>query len=112
MSMVSMTVKQIKDLGLWDKVCEYKGINPWAINEGIMDYDDIIEFDTEFKAEDKLKEYLLDNKGYISDIRADLSELIENIDYNRKSGKELLENFKTIYHDMDRFLCKIFSNCD
>lgn len=54
MSKVSMTVRQIKDLGLWDKVCDYKNINPYAINEGLINYDDIIEFDTEFKKEKKI----------------------------------------------------------
>lgn len=49
MSMVSMTVRQIFDLKLWDKVCKYKGINSYAVNEGLIGYDDIIEFDTEFK---------------------------------------------------------------
>lgn len=49
MSLIKMTVKQIFDLGLWDKVCEYKNINPYALNEGLITYDDVIEFDTEFK---------------------------------------------------------------
>lgn len=49
MSKVSMTARQIKDLGLWDKVCEYTGINPWAFNEGQITDDEIIEFDSEFK---------------------------------------------------------------
>lgn len=58
MSMVKMTVKQIMELGLWDEVCEYKGINPYAINEGLMEYNDIIEFDTEFKKEQQKEQEL------------------------------------------------------
>lgn len=112
MSKISMTVRQIKDLGLWDKVCEYKDINPWAINEGSIEYDDVIEFDTEFKEEDKLKEYLKYKQNEIDIIRAELTELVENIDYNGKSGEELLEDFKTIYNNMDKFLSKLFSNFD
>lgn len=49
MSKISMTARQIKDLGLWDQVCEYTGINPWAFNEGQITDDEIIEFDSEFK---------------------------------------------------------------
>lgn len=49
MSKVSMTVQQITDLGLKDKVFEYLGINPYALNEGQIGYDSILEFDTEFK---------------------------------------------------------------
>jgi hypothetical protein len=44
-----MTVKQIFDLGLWDKVCEYKGWNSWCYSEGQIDSDEIVEFDSEFK---------------------------------------------------------------
>lgn len=49
MSKVSMTVKQIKELGLWDKVSEFCGINPWALNEGRISENEVLEFDTEFK---------------------------------------------------------------
>ena len=49
MSTASLSVRQIMDLGIWDKVCECNGINPYAINEGLMEYDEIIQFDTEFK---------------------------------------------------------------
>ena len=49
MSKVSMTVKQIMELGLWDKVSEYLGINPFALSESQISNDEILEFDTEFK---------------------------------------------------------------
>jgi len=48
MSEVKMTVQQIMDLGLWEKVCEYKGWNIWIVNEGKMQEDEIVEFDTTF----------------------------------------------------------------
>lgn len=44
-----MTVRQCKDLGLWDNYCEWSGCNPYAINEGQIEYDTVIEFDSEFK---------------------------------------------------------------
>lgn len=56
MSIVKMTVRQITDLGLWDKVCEYKGWNPWIKNEGQIDSDEIVEFDSEFKKDDASQE--------------------------------------------------------
>ena len=37
------------ELGLWDKVCEYLGINPFALSEGQISVDEVLEFDTEFK---------------------------------------------------------------
>jgi len=51
MSKVTMTVKQVMDLGLWDKVCEYKGWDVWILNEGKIDSSEEVEFDTEFKKE-------------------------------------------------------------
>jgi len=51
MSLVTMTVKQIMDLGLWDKVCKYKGWDIWILNEGKIDSSEEVEFDTEFKKE-------------------------------------------------------------
>lgn len=54
MSQVRLTVKQIMNLGLWDKVCEYKGYNPWILNEGGISHDDYIEFDDEFKKEEEI----------------------------------------------------------
>ena len=53
MSKVSMTVKQIMELGLWDKVSEYLGINPFALSEGQISNDEVLEFDTEFKKPEK-----------------------------------------------------------
>lgn len=52
MSKVLMTVKQIQDLGLWDRVSEYLHINPYALNEGQISEDEVLEFDSEFKKEE------------------------------------------------------------
>lgn len=77
MSNVKMTVRQIKDLGLWEKVCDYKGINPWGINEGLIDYDDIIEFDTEFKVLNtrNIKDFLEDRYEYVEEIKNKANKL-------------------------------------
>lgn len=65
MSLVVMTIKQVVDLGLWEKVCEYKGWDVWCLNEGRILYEDEVEFDTEFKKEtckyDKALPLLKDN---------------------------------------------------
>jgi len=39
---VTLTVRELLDRDIWDKICEIKGINPWAINEGLMDDTDEI----------------------------------------------------------------------
>lgn len=57
MGMVRMTVKDIMNLGLWDKVCEYKNWNPYIIREGRIDDDEMVEFDSEFKKKVSSGEY-------------------------------------------------------
>ena len=53
MSKISMTVKQIIELGLWDKVSKYCGIDYYALNEGQISINEVLEFDTEFKKPEK-----------------------------------------------------------
>ena len=48
-----MTVRQIMNLGLWEKVCEYKEWNPWILNEGRISENDDVTFDDEFNKENK-----------------------------------------------------------
>jgi hypothetical protein len=52
MAIVRMTVRQLDKLGLWEKVREYKGWNPYIRNEGQISEDEIVEFDDDFKKED------------------------------------------------------------
>jgi len=47
---IILTAQEILDRGVWDEFCEMKGINPWAINEGLMDSDEEFIF-TEKDAE-------------------------------------------------------------
>ncbi|MCL1696325.1 hypothetical protein [Lysinibacillus sp. BPa_S21] len=56
MTRTTLTVKQIHELGLWEKVCEYKGWDTWILNEGKIEEDELVEFDSEFKKEIKLTE--------------------------------------------------------
>jgi hypothetical protein len=51
-----MTVKQLNNLCLWEKVREYKGWNPYIRNEGQIADDEVVEFDDEFKVEEKDEE--------------------------------------------------------
>ena len=39
---VVVTVRDIIERGLWEKVCELKGLNGWAVAEGLIDEDDEI----------------------------------------------------------------------
>jgi hypothetical protein len=31
-----ITIKEIMELGLWDRYCRETGTNVWAVNEGLM----------------------------------------------------------------------------
>jgi hypothetical protein len=39
---IIITAREALNRGIWDDVCELKGINPWALNEGLMSSKDEI----------------------------------------------------------------------
>jgi hypothetical protein len=39
---VTITAREALDLHVWDALCALKGINEWAINEGMMDVNEEI----------------------------------------------------------------------
>lgn len=45
----TLTVKQLRDLGILDKVIDYLKLNPYSLNEGLLKDDDELTFDSEFK---------------------------------------------------------------
>jgi len=49
MAVIELTVKQIQNLGLWSKVCEYKGWDEYILNEGRISENELVKFDDEFK---------------------------------------------------------------
>lgn len=44
---IELTAREILDYGDWDAFCTLRGINEWAINEGLMDADESFSFDIE-----------------------------------------------------------------
>lgn len=58
MAILKLTVRQIMNLGLWDKVCEYKDWNPYILREGLIDEDELVEFDDEFKKEEEVINFM------------------------------------------------------
>lgn len=58
MAETTLTVRQIMDLGLWEQVCEYKGWNKWILNEGQIQEDELVTFDSEFKKEGEVKKII------------------------------------------------------
>ena len=48
---IILTANELLDRDIWDEFCEMRGINPWAVNEGLMDSDEEFTF-TEKEAEE------------------------------------------------------------
>lgn len=60
---IKLTVRSIMNLGLWGRLCEYKGWDKLIVREGLISLDSEVEFDDEFLKKDvvpieKLKTYL------------------------------------------------------
>ena len=48
---IILTVKELVELGLWERAADKKGIEVWSLNEGIIDENEPIEL-TKEEAED------------------------------------------------------------
>lgn len=60
--LIKLTVRSIMNLGLWGRLCEYKGWDKLIVSEGLISLDSEVEFDDEFLKKDvvpieKLKIY-------------------------------------------------------
>ena len=44
---ILITAEEAIDRGIWEDLCEMKGFNVWAVNEGLMDEDYEISLDAE-----------------------------------------------------------------
>ena len=40
---ITITAREAIDSGCWDRLCVLKGINAWAVNEGLMDENEKFE---------------------------------------------------------------------
>lgn len=52
---------EVKDLfsnDLWDLVCEIKGWNPWILNEGLIDENEIVEIKYESLTEEQYFKFI------------------------------------------------------
>lgn len=44
---ITITVKEICDRHLWQEACDVLGINEWSLNEGRIDYDEVLSVSDE-----------------------------------------------------------------
>lgn len=44
---IKITVRELSDRSLWLDYCEVAGTNEWALNEGLMSYDEEVELTEE-----------------------------------------------------------------
>lgn len=52
--LVKLTVRSIMNLGLWGRLCEYKGWDKLIVREGLISPDSEVEFDDEFLKKDEV----------------------------------------------------------
>lgn len=107
MSKVSLTVRQIMNLGLWDKVCEYKHWSPWIYNEGQIDENEIVDFDDEFKQEDEEENFEIEyGKEYIR--KNIVYSIIEEIkfEYNYEDYTKYLVAYRNLDNNEINFEIK------
>lgn len=102
MSKVSMSVKEIWDLGLWDNVCEYKDWNPWIRNEGQISDDEIVEFDSKFEKEDEVIEIDYEKEYLRKDIAYKIIQKI-SFEYNFEQYEKYLVAYRNIETKEIRF---------
>ncbi|GAA0116948.1 MULTISPECIES: hypothetical protein [Clostridium] len=50
--MIKLTVRNIMNLGLWGRLCEYKGWDKQIVQNGLISPDTEVEFDDEFLKKD------------------------------------------------------------
>lgn len=50
---MKITAAELKELGLWNRFCDDTGMNPWALNEGLLDRDLELEWNVIKKSEAK-----------------------------------------------------------
>lgn len=87
MAKIELTVQQIINLGLWEDVCNYKEWNPYIAKEGRIDLDELVEFDDEFKKEEKLGDEITFHEAYDRIIKGETVKFIyidSSIDYMDK----------------------------
>lgn len=41
---MKVTVRELFDLGLWERYCQETGTNEWAVNEGLIGYGEEVEW--------------------------------------------------------------------
>ena len=42
---MGISIREIIALNLWDRYCKETGTNEWAINEGLLDKDEIVKWE-------------------------------------------------------------------
>jgi hypothetical protein len=46
-AVVAATAGSLLDKGAWEQACDMLGLNPWAVNEGLLDRDERLTFTIE-----------------------------------------------------------------
>lgn len=106
MSKIKMTVQQIKDLGLWEKVCDYKGIDPRIY----FGESKIVEFDTKFEDKDIIKNSIALEEPVLQSISYDIYAAIKDLDMPKIKGELTLGELEKAYKKLGDLLQRVKDN--
>ena len=86
-----MTIQQIMDLNLWEKVCKYKGWNPLILTDGQIDESEVVTFDSEFKKVDTNMEslYRMMSDNHIK-LNGNLDDYLDRLNDDYGEDKKLI----------------------
>jgi len=101
MSEVTLTAKQIKNFGLWDKVCKYKGWDEHISAERV-DENELITFDDSFQKEsvvEKIEKVLVLNKDESISILDIVQDAIERGMITTQYDIDRIEDFMNRHSD-------------
>lgn len=109
MNLLTMTVKDLMDLGLWESVRDYKGYSPYVLNEGLMDMDSEVTFESNYKdlnvdfqgeqySREEFKSYIEGELEEIENAERNIREVLSYLIDNDYDINDDLESFKTSWN--------------
>src|SRR5690606_4353672 len=104
---ITMTVRQIMNLGVWTKVCEYKNWSPWILSEGQIEEDELVTFDDTFEKPElkyppKEEKIILNKENSIALLNVLQDSIDRGIMVNRtttKDLKDIIEKHTNVFGD-------------
>lgn len=86
MTKLTLTVKEIMERGLWDEACTSNKWNPWILNEGLIDAEDLVTFEYGTTTNDQT----IEENGHMTQPKMD-----------KQSALDVINTMPVKYYDND-----------